>query len=124
MAIDYGPLWRVLEGAPSLKEIEKRLFDLSDGDLRSAGAAFIDARTELIDALTLHGEPASEDTLDDVAGVLVLEGPSAFHDYIAGTRAWPNREEWGNHRSPLSVFDRAVDERLGVDILDLWEELV
>ncbi len=124
MTIDYAPLWKVIEGSPSLEELERRLNELPRDELVSAAAAFIDARAELVDALTTHGPSATEDTVDDLAGALVLEGPDAFQGYVEGTRPWPQRETWGGLPFPIRTFSKVVDARLGIYILDLWEHQV
>lgn len=126
MALNYELLWKVLDGSASLKEVEQRLLKLSDRELEEAAAAFVDARTELGDALTQQGTDASEDILDDVAGFLIREGRHPYEQYLAGSRSLPPRETWGDleEASVAGPFIRVVRVRLRTSIFDLWESEV
>ena len=123
MALNYELLWKVLAGEPSLKAVEQRLVKLSDQELKGAAAAFVDARTELVDALTQQGADASEDILDDIAGFLIREGRHPYEQYLAGSRSLPPSETWGDleEASVAGPFIRVVRARLRTSIFDLWE---
>jgi hypothetical protein len=128
VTIDYEKLWAVLEDRPSLELLHERLATLKDDDLKQAAVGFLDARTELVSALAvrLGKMGASEDILDDLAGVLIREGRSSYSNHINGTGLLPPREAWGHleEESPVGAFSREVEKRFKLDVHDLWEAAV
>jgi hypothetical protein len=121
--IDYSTLWKVLSGQPSLEELQTRLEILPEDQLRAAAIGFIEARTELVEALRSRGIEASEDIIEDLAGDLLRQGSEKFAGHLAGTAPLPSREEWGRLEltSPIAVFASVIESRLSQDIYDLWE---
>ncbi|PZR16755.1 MAG: hypothetical protein DI536_06270 [Archangium gephyra] len=128
MSFAHAAVWSLLTDAPSDSVLEARLARLDDEVLAEVGAAVIDLRTELVDALIVGGlaDDASEDVLDDLAGMLLREGERPYAAYLRSERPLPRREAWGGaaQQSMVPLVSRVVHERLGRSLLDLFDARV
>jgi hypothetical protein len=115
----HASLWALVESTSSDDEVAEALATLPRRKFVALFKAYIEARTELVDAL--QGEPwkiaASEDTLDDLAEVIICLGRKAYLDVYRGKTPPPPRETWEELRT-ISVFAVVYDERFDGNVFD------
>jgi len=86
---------------------------------------FMQARADLVHELGITGRAAdaSEDTLEDLAQTVLLQGREPYLSTFRGKRALPPRSDWGtNVFGVVGIFDEVYLKRFGLQIFDELED--
>ena len=124
--MNYQLMWKTLAGPP--EELGDRLEAFSDAELKVVCATYVDARTELVDALVRSGRShgASEDVLDDLAEWLLMQGEATFEKRMFLQLALPARPSWGQlgRSLPSAAMGRTLRLRLKTDLLTVYDDVI
>lgn len=117
-------LWGFVAGCSSDDETARVVNGKSQEELVGLFQEFVQLRADIAEELTSSGLvlDASEDTLDDLAEALVLEGKSAVAEMLAARRPLPPRAHWGDLRGIAHIVSNSYNRRFGGEIFDELED--
>lgn len=113
-------LWAFVAANPTDDDVRRLTERMERDQMSRIFQALLDARADLVDALVTSGRAgdASEDTLDDLAEGIVLQGKAHYDGVLRGAVELPPRDQWGDQRAVMWMFDEAFHRRFGGGILD------
>ena len=117
---DDAELWAFVAANRSDDDVRRTLETMSRHQMSRIFQALLHARADLVDALAASGRAAdaSEDTLDDLAEGILLKGKAHYDAVSRGDVQLPPRDQWGEQRAVIWLFDEVFHRRFGGGILD------